>query len=102
MAYGPPPGPGGYGSPPGGYGPPGGGYGSPYYGTLDEWRANFPNATVLAFGFSLGSGVLGASGSGAAPFNNPDNGTPSYFFASGGVGGSWTEGGFNQVRMFIS
>ncbi|HEX2874897.1 MAG TPA: TM2 domain-containing protein [Polyangiaceae bacterium] len=30
MAYGPPPGPGGYGSPPGGYGPPGGGgYGSP-------------------------------------------------------------------------
>jgi TM2 domain-containing membrane protein YozV len=29
MAYGPPPGPGGYGSPPGGYGPPGGGYPPP-------------------------------------------------------------------------
>lgn len=30
MAYGPPPGPGGYGAPPGGYGPPGGGgYGPP-------------------------------------------------------------------------
>ncbi|WP_148077061.1 hypothetical protein [Nocardioides aurantiacus] len=37
----------------------GGGYGSPYYGTLDEWRANFPNAIVKAFGFSLGSGVKG-------------------------------------------
>lgn len=31
MAYGPPPGPGGYGSPPGAYGPPGG-YGPPGYG----------------------------------------------------------------------
>jgi hypothetical protein len=37
----------------------GGGFGSPYYGTLDEWRAAFPNANVLAFGFSLGSGVTG-------------------------------------------
>ena len=37
----------------------GGGYGSPYYGTLDEWRANFPNAVVKAFGFSLGSSVKG-------------------------------------------
>jgi len=32
MAYGPPPGPGGYGSPPGGYGSPPGGYGPPGYG----------------------------------------------------------------------
>jgi hypothetical protein len=37
----------------------GGGFGSPWYGTLDEWRANFPDANVVAFGFSLGSGVLG-------------------------------------------
>jgi hypothetical protein len=37
----------------------GGGFGSPYYGTLDEWRANFHNAQVKAFGFSLGSGVFG-------------------------------------------
>jgi len=37
----------------------GGGFGSPYYGTLDEWRANFPSANVVAFGFSLGSGVEG-------------------------------------------
>jgi hypothetical protein len=37
----------------------GGGFGSPYYGTLDEWRAAFPDADVVAFGFSLGSGVTG-------------------------------------------
>ncbi|BDZ46528.1 hypothetical protein [Naasia aerilata] len=30
----------------------GGGYGSDYWGTLDEWRAYFPNAVVTAFGFS--------------------------------------------------
>src|SRR3954453_6862330 len=36
-----------------------GGYGSANHGTLDQWRAAFPNAQVLAFGFSLGSGVLG-------------------------------------------
>jgi hypothetical protein len=37
----------------------GGGFGSPNYGTLDEWRASFPNANVVAFGFALGSGVTG-------------------------------------------
>ena len=37
----------------------GGGFGSPWYGTLDEWRDAFPDAQVLAFGFSLGSGVQG-------------------------------------------
>ena len=37
----------------------GGGSGSDYHGTLDEWRAAFPNANVMAFGFSLGSGVKG-------------------------------------------
>jgi hypothetical protein len=36
-----------------------GGSGSDNHGTLDEWRANFPNADVVAFGFSLGSGVQG-------------------------------------------
>jgi hypothetical protein len=30
-----------------------------YDGTLDEWRAAFPDAQVVAFGFSLGSGVKG-------------------------------------------
>jgi hypothetical protein len=36
-----------------------GGSGSDNHGTLDQWRAAFPDANVLAFGFSLGSGVLG-------------------------------------------
>jgi hypothetical protein len=36
-----------------------GGSGSDYHGTLDEWRTAFPDANVVAFGFSLGSGVLG-------------------------------------------
>ncbi|NYG54492.1 hypothetical protein [Nocardioides perillae] len=37
----------------------GGGSGSTWHGTLDQWRAAFPDADVLAFGFSLGSGVKG-------------------------------------------
>lgn len=36
-----------------------GGSGSANHGTLDQWRAAFPDAQVLAFGFSLGSGVEG-------------------------------------------
>ncbi len=36
-----------------------GGFGSANNGTLDEWRAAFPAAVVKAFGFSLGSGVIG-------------------------------------------
>ncbi|HEU5035483.1 MAG TPA: hypothetical protein VFT70_00650 [Nocardioides sp.] len=35
------------------------GFGSTNHGTLDQWRAAFPNANVLAYGFSLGSGVQG-------------------------------------------
>lgn len=37
----------------------GGGSGSAWHGTLDQWRAAFPDARVAAFGFSLGSGVKG-------------------------------------------
>lgn len=37
----------------------GGGSGSPWHGKLDQWRSNFGNAQVKAFGFSLGSGVKG-------------------------------------------
>lgn len=37
----------------------GGGSGSNWFGSLDEWRAAFPEADVMAFGFSLGSGVQG-------------------------------------------
>ncbi|WP_207454113.1 hypothetical protein [Desertivibrio insolitus] len=36
-----------------------GGYGSANHGTLDQWRTAFPEAKVIAFGFSLGSGVKG-------------------------------------------
>lgn len=36
-----------------------GGFGSPNHGTLDQWRAKFPQAAVQDFGFSLGSGVKG-------------------------------------------
>ncbi len=35
---------------------------TPWQGTLDEWRTAFPNAKVVATGFSLGSGVGNASG----------------------------------------
>lgn len=37
----------------------GGGYGSSWYGTANEWLSKFPNAKVLAIGYSLGSGVNG-------------------------------------------
>ncbi|GAB3318633.1 hypothetical protein GCM10027451_37740 [Geodermatophilus aquaeductus] len=36
-----------------------GGSGSANHGTLTQWRSAFPEADVLAFGFSLGSGVKG-------------------------------------------
>lgn len=36
-----------------------GGSGSANHGTLDQWREAFPDANVMAFGFSLGSGVKG-------------------------------------------
>ncbi len=36
-----------------------GGSGSDYFGTLAEWKTEMPNAKVLAYGFSLGSGVKG-------------------------------------------
>lgn len=37
----------------------GGGNGSNWFGTLTEWGVSFPSARILAFGFSLGSGVHG-------------------------------------------
>ena len=47
----------------------GDGYGSAFHGTLAGWRTAFPNAVVLAFGFSLGSGVFGAGTLNAIEFN---------------------------------
>jgi hypothetical protein len=46
-----------------------GGSGSANHGTLDQWREAFPNAQVLYFGFSLGSGVLGDGVINAIEFN---------------------------------
>jgi hypothetical protein len=46
-----------------------GGSGSAYHGTLDAWRAVFPQAVVLAFGFSLGSGVYADGSLNALLFN---------------------------------
>lgn len=37
----------------------GGGYGSLWYGTPNEWLTKFPQARVMAIGYSLGSGVQG-------------------------------------------
>ena len=46
-----------------------GGSGSANHGTLDQWRTNFANANVLAFGFSMGSGVKGDGVLNAINFN---------------------------------
>lgn len=40
-------------------GAPGSAYGYDHVGSLGTWSGDFPSAEVLAFGFSLGSGVLG-------------------------------------------
>lgn len=37
----------------------GGGYGSDWWGTLAEWGTAVPDATIIAIGFTLGTGVLG-------------------------------------------
>jgi hypothetical protein len=47
----------------------GSGSGSLWHGTLAEWRANFPNAIVTAFGFSLGSGAYADGTLNALQFN---------------------------------
>jgi hypothetical protein len=47
-----------------------GGSGSDNHGTLDQWRAAFSHARVLAFGFSLGSGVKGDGVINAIDFND--------------------------------
>jgi len=45
------------------------GSGSAHRGTLDAWRASFPNAVVSAFGFSLGSGIYADGVLNALQFN---------------------------------
>ena len=55
-----------------------GGSGSANHGTLDQWREAFPSANVVAFGFSLGSGVEGDR-----VLNAIDFAGDRYTFASG-------------------
>ena len=54
------------------------------------------------YGLIFGSGLFGASASGVAASNNTNIGSPSYYFASGGVGGSYVNGGVSNVRMFVA
>ncbi|MFN7132806.1 MAG: thrombospondin type 3 repeat-containing protein, partial [Myxococcales bacterium] len=50
------------------------------------------------WGLVFGSGQVGAGGSGSAPGNNPDIGSPGYFFWNGSA---WQNGGYNGARFFI-
>lgn len=86
----------------------GGGFGSDNNGTLAQWRVAFPDADIQAFGWSLGSGVLGddtirsmtlgsstykfrntgapvvVDVSGSGPLNKPVTIAPSAFDPEGG------------------
>ena len=82
-----------------------GGFGSDNHGTLDQWRTDFPNAVVKAFGFSLGSGVLGDWVDDAMNFNGT-----SYTFANVGAlpgkdnckNGGWTTSTNRSSRTRVS
>ncbi|MCW2778813.1 MAG: cell wall-binding repeat-containing protein [Frankiales bacterium] len=67
-----------------------GGYGSSNHGTLDQWRGAFPTAKVLAFGFSLGSGVKGDGVLDAIDFAGD-----RYTFAAKGSGEQCKDGGWS-------
>jgi len=60
------------------------------------------NLPAGVYALLFGSGILGATGDGAAPYTNTDIGTPSYYFSSGGLGGIYVDGGLSQVRMFLA
>jgi hypothetical protein len=57
-----------------------GGFGSDNNGTLDQWRGAFPTAHVLAFGWSLGSGVHGDD-----TIRSMTLGTDTYKFVANGA-----------------
>ncbi len=50
----------------------------------------------------FGSGFFGATGTAVAPGNDTDIGSPEYFFSPATGGGSYTDGGFNNTRMFVN
>lgn len=86
----------------------GGGYGTQWYGTPNEWLADFPNAKVQAIGYSLGSGVYGdytikqislgctdytfglAAPTLATPANNGYENTNDFYFTWSDVSGNGT------------
>lgn len=87
----------------------GGGYGSEWWGTLEEWGAALPNATIIAIGFSLGSGVYGEGivhsvdvGDVAYPFVEETPEVPAVFewvVVGSGQGGSLPTSDDETVRF---
>ncbi|GAB2577134.1 Ig-like domain-containing protein [Microlunatus antarcticus] len=87
------------------------GSGSPNHGTLDGWRASFPNATVQFFGFSLGSGVKGDGVLNAINFNGdrytfsdkvPDTTGPTLTCAVPDPGPTLTYGSTAQITAAVT
>jgi hypothetical protein len=52
------------------------------------------------YSIMFGSGLFGATGDGNMPHNNPDIGTPEYFFWQQGIG--WINGTIDNVRIFVN
>lgn len=51
------------------------------------------------YSIMFGSGLFGATGQGNMPEDNPDIGTPEYFFLQSGV---WHNGIIDKVRFFVN
>ena len=87
----------------------GGGFGSNWWGTLAEWGAAVPDATIVAIGFSLGSGVLGDGilhsvdvGDVSYPFVEETPAVPAVFewvVVGSGQGGSLPDSDDEDVRF---
>lgn len=67
----------------------------------DEVAANLSVSLTAGNWYALvfGSGLFGATGSGAMPLNDTAIGTPSYFFKSTST--TWNNGGFSNARFFL-
>jgi hypothetical protein len=58
------------------------------------------NLAAGTYALVFGGGLFGSTGSGGAPENDTDIGTPSYFFLSSGPT-QWLNNGFSDARMFL-